>query len=120
MFAEEYSSNELKGIIGSCELAVPSRYHALVASISQAIPSFCVGWAGKYEGLLDRVGLKRYSFCADKQGSFNIDNILTSFKVFLESYSSGNLDIRSEVVELRAECVDSYNRLFQIIESHDQ
>ena len=120
VYAEEYSSNELKGIIGSCELAVPSRYHALVGAISQAIPSFCVGWAGKYEGLLDRVGLKQYSFCTDRKGCFDVNYILENFKIFLESYSSGKLDIYSDVVQLRTECGESYDRLFQIIDSYGQ
>jgi len=118
VYAEEYSSSELKGIIGTCDLSVPSRYHALVASISQEIPSFCIGWAGKYEGLLVRVGLKRYSFKADKYGFFDMDDILINFKYFLDEYFSGELSMGAEVAQLSAESNLTYNRLFQIIDDY--
>lgn len=119
MYIEEYSSSELKGIIGTCNLAVPSRYHALVASISQSIPSFCVGWAGKYEGLLDKVGMSDFSFTADGEGYFDVENISENFLIFLKKYSNDLNKIDSNTLELHRECSDSYERLFEIIDSHE-
>jgi polysaccharide pyruvyl transferase WcaK-like protein len=47
---------ELKGIIGACELLVGSRYHALVAALSQNVPSFAISWSHKYGALLNDYG----------------------------------------------------------------
>ena len=94
-YTEEYTSSELKGIIGTCDISVPSRYHALVASVSQSLPSFCIGWAGKYRGLLSRVGLEDYAFSVDSKGNFDISNINDSFIIFLENYKLNLLILKN-------------------------
>lgn len=43
----------LKGILGTSAAVVSSRYHALIGSLSQAIPSICVGWSHKYRELFN-------------------------------------------------------------------
>lgn len=50
----------LKAAIGKAELVVGSRFHALVAALSMAVPPVAVGWAHKYEELLDDFGLRRF------------------------------------------------------------
>jgi polysaccharide pyruvyl transferase WcaK-like protein len=47
----------LKGILGASAAVVSSRYHALIGSLSQAVPSLCVGWSHKYRELF-----KSYEF----------------------------------------------------------
>ncbi len=43
----------LKGILGTSAAVGSSRYHALIGSLSQAIPSICVGWSHKYHELFN-------------------------------------------------------------------
>ena len=43
----------MKGILGTSAAVVSSRYHALIGSLSQAIPSICVGWSHKYHELFN-------------------------------------------------------------------
>ena len=106
----------MKGIIGTCDISVPSRYHALVASVSQSLPSFCIGWAGKYQGLLSRVGLEDYAFSVDIKGNFDISNINESFIIFLENYKNNLLDISEKTKKLKENSIDSFNMLFKIID----
>lgn len=115
-YVDEYSPSELKGIIGTCDVSIPSRYHALVASISQSIPSFCIGWAGKYEGLLERVNLKDFSFSTDSYGNFDIDHINLSFLNFLEDYKNNKLNITDQVKALKDNSRESYEILFKLID----
>lgn len=48
----ECSPEDAKAIIGECRLVIGSRYHALVAALSQNVPVIATSWAHKYEGLL--------------------------------------------------------------------
>ena len=47
---------ELKAIIGNAELVVASRFHALVAALSQCVPTIAIGWSHKYACLLQDFG----------------------------------------------------------------
>ena len=47
----------VKSIIGNCDLLISSRYHALIAALSQGIPVVALGWSHKYDELLAEVDL---------------------------------------------------------------
>ncbi len=53
---EEEDPVKLKGIIGSCNLVVASRFHALINSLSQAVPAIATGWSHKYIRLFEEYG----------------------------------------------------------------
>ena len=57
----DYSPDELKGIIGECEFFVGSRMHACIAALSQGIPTLAVGWSHKYHGIMERLSLGDYA-----------------------------------------------------------
>jgi colanic acid/amylovoran biosynthesis protein len=48
---------QVKSVIGNCDLAISSRYHALIAALSQGVPAIAIGWAHKYDELLAEFGL---------------------------------------------------------------
>jgi polysaccharide pyruvyl transferase WcaK-like protein len=48
---------QIKSVIGNCDLLLSSRYHALIASLSQGVPAASLGWSHKYDELMSDVGL---------------------------------------------------------------
>lgn len=59
---------EIKSVIGNCDFIIASRYHALIAALSQKIPVAAIGWAHKYQELLNDVGLSLNMLSLPKQG----------------------------------------------------
>jgi colanic acid/amylovoran biosynthesis protein len=55
-----YSAEVLKAIIGRMDLIIGSRYHGIVAALSQMIPTLVLGWSHKYFELLSDVGIEQY------------------------------------------------------------
>ncbi len=55
-----YSAEILKAIIGKMDLIIGSRYHGIIAALSQMIPTLVLGWSHKYFELLCDVGIKQY------------------------------------------------------------
>ena len=47
---------EAKAILGACRVVVSSRYHALVGSLSQAVPTIGTSWSHKYDALFEEYG----------------------------------------------------------------
>jgi polysaccharide pyruvyl transferase WcaK-like protein len=70
IFLEEYNAWEMKGIIGQCDVVVGSRYHSIVAALSQGIPVLAVGWHEKYPEVLRLVGQEKH-LCLAKSLSLN-------------------------------------------------
>ncbi|UCG57799.1 MAG: polysaccharide pyruvyl transferase family protein [Phycisphaerales bacterium] len=54
---EVLTAAQVKSVIGNCDLLLSSRYHALIAALSQGIPSAAIGWSHKYDELMAEVGL---------------------------------------------------------------
>ena len=60
LIEHEYTPNELKGIIGQCDLFIGCRMHANIAALSMHVPTIAIGWSHKYYGIMQRLGLEEY------------------------------------------------------------
>jgi coenzyme F420 hydrogenase subunit beta len=57
LITAEYTAEELKGLIGACDLLIGSRYHSVIAATSMCVPTMVIGWGHKYNELMKTVGL---------------------------------------------------------------
>lgn len=57
---QELNACELKWIIGHGTIAIGSRFHFMIASLSEKVPCVILGWNHKYEEVLQMVGLKQF------------------------------------------------------------
>jgi colanic acid/amylovoran biosynthesis protein len=61
----ELSSQELRYVIGRCDLFVASRFHAMVSALAMAVPVLVVGWSHKYEEVLAMFDAQEWAFGYD-------------------------------------------------------
>lgn len=54
-----YSAEEIKGIIGRCDLFIGARFHATIAALSQGIPIICFPYYHKF-ALIEDLGQGKY------------------------------------------------------------
>lgn len=60
LIKREYTTEEIKGIIGQCDLFIGTRMHAMIASTSMCIPTVAIAYSYKTKGVMEDVGCKRY------------------------------------------------------------
>ena len=75
-----YNAKQIKKIIGICDFVISSRYHALIAALSQMIPALVIGWSYKYDQLLMDVGLSNNMLrINDLSHGKNVEDIINKF-----------------------------------------
>jgi len=52
------NSNELKSIIGRCDLFLGSRMHACIAAVSQCVPTMSLSYSDKFVGVMETLGVE--------------------------------------------------------------
>jgi len=57
---EKLTPEEVKWIIGKCDLFIGGRFHATIASLSQCIPTIMIGHSHKYYATMKRLQLTEY------------------------------------------------------------
>lgn len=57
----EYTAEELKGIIGICDIFIGAMMHTIIAAISMNIPSLSLSYSHKSQGVMENVGLGKYN-----------------------------------------------------------
>jgi len=107
---------KVKSVIGNCDLLISSRYHALIAALSQGIPAAAIGWSHKYDELMAEVGLTSNIISLSKTNKeifMGIDSIVESLAGMRNIIAPKVLAMKKSGQEAVNEVVSRIEYIFQ-------
>lgn len=60
LIANEYKTEELKGLIGQCDMLISSKMHANIAALSQCVPVIAIAYSHKFYAIMKMLGQEEY------------------------------------------------------------
>jgi colanic acid/amylovoran biosynthesis protein len=100
IYGENMNSRTLKALIGSYKVAVTSRFHGMISSLSQCVPTIVVGWSHKYREVLDFFNLEdcalQYEQLSEEILAHNIIATLNNREI-IQKKIKDNLDANKEL-----------------------
>jgi colanic acid/amylovoran biosynthesis protein len=87
----ELRARDLKALIGGSEILIGSRFHSLVAALSQEVPSIAIGWAQKYPELMRDFGQEEFSY---KYEEISGSKVLESYVKIQKNYEKVKKNIK--------------------------
>lgn len=93
----EYFADELKGIIGSCDMFLGFLMHSTIASTSMSVPTITIAYADKFYRLIGKtMGQEKYIIdIRDKEP----EEFLTEIKMMIDSLWANREKVRQELIE---------------------
>jgi colanic acid/amylovoran biosynthesis protein len=97
----EYRADELKGIIGICDLFIGCRFHSTVASTSMAVPTVALAWAYKFRGVIGKI-MRQEKYIIEV-GQYQPEELLPEITAKIDDAWANRAAIRSELKQRSAE-----------------
>lgn len=116
LIKDDYSPEELKGIIGKCDLFIGTRMHSNVASTSMHVPTIALAWSHKYYGIMRMLELEKY-VCDVETMTF--DELVSKINDAWCNRDEIRKNLASKTVELEKSALDSGRLIKRLIESTD-
>jgi len=107
-------ATEIKAVIGNCNLLVTSRYHALIAALSQGIPAATIGWSHKYDELLTEVGLSSNIIDISKTA----EEVLHQINWIIENLDDMKKIIMTKISKIKKSSDNALEEVLSIIENN--
>jgi len=70
----EYSVEELRGLIGKCDLFIGAYMHANISALSMCVPTIAISYSHKTHGIMDSVGLSESMLDVNELTATNLIN----------------------------------------------
>lgn len=112
LFENEFDCLEFSKLLENFQYIIASRYHAIVHAYKTHIPCIAVGWAEKYQELLESFGQEQYLF--DVRGCIDIEKVLIALRNMERSYMTESIKIKEILSEIQKEnCFDILDILLE-------
>lgn len=113
---KQYSSAELRSVIGHLDFLVGSRYHSVVGALSKRIAVTALGWSHKYGQLMESVQLGGYAVNVTGP-KFEIDEIVELVKNAWEKREALVGNLNRYVPALERSSADALTTMAEVVSS---
>lgn len=104
---EKYNSRDLKAIYSKLDFVVGTRFHSVIFSLSEGVPSLAITYGGnKGQGIMKDLNLSEYAMPMD---NFTLDNLINSFNQLVENKE----DIRRNLKNIKQVLNVEYQKLIE-------
>jgi colanic acid/amylovoran biosynthesis protein len=108
LFEDDFDAPELEHIIDQCDFLIASRYHSIVHAYKNGVPVIAIGWAVKYEELLDEFGQSEYFY--EGRDRIDADTFVDSVRQMSEQWENESESVQAKLKMVRQN--DLFSRLF--------
>ncbi|WP_197092897.1 polysaccharide pyruvyl transferase family protein [Haloferax gibbonsii] len=95
LLKENLSAPELEHIIKQFEFLIGSRYHSIIHAYKHGVPAIAIGWAAKYEELLDEFGQSKYFY--EGRNEIGVDDFVDTVNTMNERWKDESRIIQNKV-----------------------
>ena len=107
-----YDAQTLKGIIGRAEIAVASRFHFMVATMSSGVPSIAVTWSHKYKEMMAMVGQADYALGHKDMGA---EKLAAKIDALWHNRQTIHADIKHRLPEVKEAAAQNASIALKVI-----
>lgn len=100
MIEGDYTCEEVKGVIGCCDIFVGARTHATIASTSQLVPTIALAYSTKAFGIMEDVLDKER--CVLDVRELSADRLVSMVQVLLSERDQIVADMSERLLKIRA------------------
>jgi colanic acid/amylovoran biosynthesis protein len=101
-----YNQNEIKYIIGRCDLVIGSRMHACIAAISQCVPAISIAYSDKFKGVMQSAGVQ--SSVVDPR-KLSMDEILIAISNGLDGRESTRRQLQEVIPVVKNSILNTFS-----------
>lgn len=108
---DNYSSEELKGIIGVCDIFIGAKMHANVGALSQCVPTIGLSYSHKFIGIMKMLGQEEYVV-----SSLDSKQIISKIDKLWENKEQIRSELGSKVGEVKKRALYNTELLVDLLE----
>ena len=98
LLSGNYRPDELKGVIGLCDIFLGSRMHSNIGALSSNVPTAAIGYSHKTQGIMNSFGLGGFVYDID---SLQFDSLADGLQDLLEKNSEIIKKLDNSISEIK-------------------
>jgi len=115
LIVNEYSPEELKGIISHCEMFIGARMHACIAALSTCVPTISLAYGHKFDGIIGRM-LDQEKYVL-KATNLNYDMLVSKIKEVWSAREEIRKDLQIKIKAVRKRAKQNFALMTDFLKS---